>query len=141
MSTAAKTETSQNNGPAVNDGADNAGKKFFVNIEGRDLPWDRDTITTEQIAQLGGWDVAPRSHPNDGVVDVLVISMGLGDRMKARKRLATGTHVPHPFIAQRRVSTAEFRLRPTKIWLDGELVTTLTDFIITVEPDALTIVL
>ena len=104
--------------------------------------WLRGPITAVMNAQfIGGWDVAPRSHPNDGVVDVLVISMGLGDRMKARKRLATGTHVPHPFIAQRRVSTAEFRLRPTKIWLDGELVTTLTDFIITVEPDALTIVL
>ena len=104
--------------------------------------WLHGPITVVMNAQfIGSWDVAPRSHPNDGVVDVLEISMSLGDRIKARKRLATGTHVPHPLIAQRRVSTAEFRLRPTKIWLDGELVTTLTDFIITVEPDALTIVL
>ena len=105
--------------------------------------WLHGPITFVMNAQfVGSWDVAPRSHPNDGVVDVLEISMGLGDRLKARKRLATGTHVPHPLIAQRRVSTAEFHLgRPTKIWLDGKPVITLTDFTITVEPDALTIVI
>jgi YegS C-terminal NAD kinase beta sandwich-like domain len=105
--------------------------------------WLRGPITAVMNAQfIGSWDVAPRSHPNDGVVDVLEISMGLGDRLKARKRLASGTHVPHPLIAQRRMSSAEFHLnRSTKIWLDGELVTTLTDFTITVEPDALTIVI
>jgi YegS C-terminal NAD kinase beta sandwich-like domain len=105
--------------------------------------WLSGPITAVMNAQfIGSWDVAPRSHPNDGVADVLQISMGLGDRLKARKRLASGTHVPHPLIAQRRVSTAEFHLnRPTKIWLDGEPVTTLTDFSITVEPDALTIVI
>ncbi len=105
--------------------------------------WLHGPITIVMNAQfIGSWDVAPRSHPNDGVVDVLEISMGLGDRLKARKRLATGTHVPHPLIAQRRVSTADFHLnRPTKIWLDGEHVTTLTDFTITVEPDALTVVI
>jgi YegS C-terminal NAD kinase beta sandwich-like domain len=105
--------------------------------------WLHGPITMVMNAQfIGNWDVAPRSHPNDGVVDVLEISMGLGDRLKARKRLAIGIHVPHPLIAQRRVSTAEFHLnRPTKIWLDGERVTTLTDFTITVEPDVLTVVI
>jgi YegS C-terminal NAD kinase beta sandwich-like domain len=105
--------------------------------------WLHGPITAVMNAQfIGTWDVAPRSHPNDGVVDVLEISMGLSDRLKARKRLETGTHVPHPLITQRRVRSAEFHLnRPTKIWLDGELITTLTDFSITVEPDALTVVL
>jgi hypothetical protein len=56
--------------------------------------------------------------------------------------LASGTHVPHPLIAQRRLSTVDFHLsRPTKIWLDGDHVATLTDFATTVEPDALTIVI
>lgn len=40
------------------------GPKFIVNIEGVEYPWDRDTITTEEIAQLGGWNVA------DGVIEV-----------------------------------------------------------------------
>ena len=40
------------------------GPKFTLNIEGRDVPWDSDTITTEQIAELGGWDVS------QGVIEV-----------------------------------------------------------------------
>lgn len=34
------------------------GPKFTLNIEGRLIPWDHDTITTEQIAELGGWDIS-----------------------------------------------------------------------------------
>jgi hypothetical protein len=40
------------------------GPKYILNIEGNDVPWDQDTITPEQIAQLGGWDVA------QGVIEV-----------------------------------------------------------------------
>ena len=35
-----------------------AGPKYFIDIEGTEFPWDRATITREEIAQLGGWDVA-----------------------------------------------------------------------------------
>jgi hypothetical protein len=40
------------------------GPKFIVNIEGRDFPWPRSTITTEEIAHLGGWD------PSVGVIEI-----------------------------------------------------------------------
>lgn len=32
------------------------GPKFVVDIEGVLKPWDKDTITTEEIITLGGWD-------------------------------------------------------------------------------------
>ncbi len=32
--------------------------KFLLDIEGVLKPWDEPTITTEQVAQLGGWDVS-----------------------------------------------------------------------------------
>ena len=32
------------------------GPKFFVDIEGDLKPWDKETITTEEIIELGGWD-------------------------------------------------------------------------------------
>ena len=32
--------------------------KFEVDIEGALKPWDKDTITTEEVAALGGWDVS-----------------------------------------------------------------------------------
>ena len=40
------------------------GPNYFLSIEGKDYPWDEDTITTAQIAQLGGWDVS------QGVIEV-----------------------------------------------------------------------
>lgn len=40
------------------------GPKYILNIEGREVPWNDDQITTEQIAELGGWAVA------EGVVEV-----------------------------------------------------------------------
>ena len=36
--------------------ADEAGKEFFVNIEGPVYPWDNDTITVPEIRGLAGWD-------------------------------------------------------------------------------------
>jgi hypothetical protein len=35
-----------------------AGPKYFVDIEGTIHEWDRDTITTEEIAGLGGWEAS-----------------------------------------------------------------------------------
>jgi hypothetical protein len=42
------------------------GPKYLLNIEGvgEEVPWDRDTITTEEIAALGGWDAS------QGVIEV-----------------------------------------------------------------------
>ncbi len=40
------------------------GPKYFLDIEGQEIPWDQDTITTEQIAELGGWDIS------QGVIEV-----------------------------------------------------------------------
>ncbi len=40
------------------------GPKYFVVIEGTEHSWPKDTITFEEIAQLGGWS------PADGVIEV-----------------------------------------------------------------------
>ena len=32
------------------------GPKYTLDIEGHQVPWDEDTITTEQVIALGGWD-------------------------------------------------------------------------------------
>ncbi len=37
---------------------------YILNIEGEEVPWDQDTITTEQIAELGDWDIS------QGVIEV-----------------------------------------------------------------------
>ena len=32
--------------------------KYEIDVEGALKPWDKETITTEEIAALGGWDVS-----------------------------------------------------------------------------------
>lgn len=32
------------------------GPKYFIDIEGTLVPWDKETITTEEVIELGGWD-------------------------------------------------------------------------------------
>jgi len=32
--------------------------KFFLDMEGALTPWDKETITTEEIIALGGWDTS-----------------------------------------------------------------------------------
>lgn len=84
------------------------------------------------------WDVAPRSHPNDGRLDTLVVGMPLGERLKARSRLPTGTHVPHPHIEARQVSAVQWDVPGLDVWLDGERVARRARTLsVRIEPDAL----
>jgi hypothetical protein len=102
--------------------------------------WWRGPILAVMNAQFRGrWNVAPKGHPNDGRLDVLEVSMGAGERLKARSRLRSGGHVPHPGIRERRVTAAQFDLPPnTRVWLDGVAVTRDARALsVRVEPDAL----
>src|SRR6478752_2856619 len=47
--------------------------------------WWRGRVFAAMNAQfIGHWDVAPRSHPNDGILDTFDVTMSTGDRWKAR---------------------------------------------------------
>ena len=103
--------------------------------------WWRGRIVAAMNAQfLGPWDVAPRAHPGDGVLDVLDVApaMSLSDRWAARSRLRTGAHVPHPDVAvsRRAAIQVEFE-RATPVWLDGERVGEARRLSVRLEPDAL----
>jgi hypothetical protein len=90
---------------------------------------------------LGNWDVAPRSHPNDGRLDVLDAELSVADRWKARWRLPTGSHVPHPGIRERRVrdTVLEFA-SPMPVRLDGVLVGRARRIAVHCRPDAIAVV-
>jgi hypothetical protein len=104
--------------------------------------WWRGRVVAVMNAQWHGtWDVAPRAHPGDGLLDVLDGDLPLGQRWAARARLATGTHLPHPGIRTARLSAEQFDLAPRlDVWLDGERVGRAATVSIRVEPDALTVV-
>lgn len=111
---------------------------FVAHLVARTPRWRGRVVALMNAQWLGRWDVAPRSHPNDGRLDLLDARLSWDDKLKARRRLPTGTHVPHPDIHQRRVEAVQIELdRPTSIWLDGVRVATASTLSVRVEPGAL----
>ncbi|MEM9465744.1 MAG: hypothetical protein AAGA90_10245 [Actinomycetota bacterium] len=95
-------------------------------------------VVVANAAFVGDWNIAPRAHPGDGRFDILeTTSMGLGDRWKARRRLSSGTHLPHPDIRVRRAPAAQYDFdTPTPVWLDGARTAEVTSLSVRLEPDA-----
>lgn len=111
---------------------------FVAHLVARRSWWRGRVLVAMNAEYLGDWDVAPRGHPGDGQLDLLDGDLSLTDRLKARRRLPLGTHVPHPGIQQRRVASAQVTFdRPMPIWLDGERVGEATNLSLRIEPDAL----
>jgi hypothetical protein len=107
--------------------------------------WWRGPVVVVMNAQfLGRWDVAPRSHPNDGRADVVELdaSMPVAQRWKAWRRLPTGAHLPHPKLRTRQVRDAVLPEVPGgRLYADGHRLDTGrlgrgTPVRVTVEPDA-----
>lgn len=115
---------------------------FVAHLVARRSWWRGPIIAAMNAQFLGRWDVAPRGHPNDGRLDLLEADLSLGDRWKARSRLPTGTHVPHPDIAERRVKAVQLDLAPgTVVWLDGVRLGPARALSIRTVPDAITVVI
>jgi diacylglycerol kinase family enzyme len=117
---------------------------FVAHLVARRSWWRGEVVAVMNAQFVGRWDVAPRSHPNDGRLDVMHVApaMSVRSRWKAHSRLATGTHVPHPQMKQWRVEewTATF-VRPLDVWLDGVRVARRVGGIaVRCLPDAFTVV-
>lgn len=119
--------------------ADGAEMTAVAHVVARRSWWRGRVVAVMNVDQIGVWNVAPRAHPNDGLLDVVEVdpSMNLRQRWQARGRLRLGTHVPHPSIGQRRVTAASWQFdRPVSLWVDGERRGTVTELSVRVEPDA-----
>jgi len=69
---------------------------------------------------LKGWNLGPKAHPNDGLLDVTRGRLDLGDRLAARRRAVTATHLPHPGLRTERVESTEWIFdAPTTVYVDG----------------------
>ena len=111
---------------------------FVAHLVVRRSWWVGRVVVAMNSEFLGRWDVAPRGHPDDGRLEVLDADLPVGERLKVRSRLATGTHLPHPGIEVTRTAAWQVELaRPTPVWLDGEQVGSARTLSIRVEPDAL----
>ncbi len=102
--------------------------------------WRGPLLGAMNASYLGEWNLAPSGHPNDGRIDVIETDLSLSDRMKARKRLASGTHVPHPDISIRRLKTATWQLGDGRaLTIDGVDYGKPTSVAVRVVADAVTI--
>lgn len=98
-------------------------------------------LVVMNAAFLGRWNLGPRAHPGDGLLDVSDGSLPLVQRLAAWRRLHSGTHLPHPAISTRRVAafSTDFE-RPVPVLLDGVRVGKARNVVVRVESDALTVV-
>lgn len=107
--------------------------------------WKGRHVVASNSGFLNGLNIAPRSHPNDGEMDILFLdaAMALKQRFIARRKAKTGTHLPHPQLTIKRATTADFkRERPQeRLSIDGVAVSQWIAISISVEPDYWEIIL
>ena len=84
--------------------------------------WHGGLVLAMNAQFLGDYDVAPRSHPYDGRLDVIEVqaAMTLRARLQARRRARSGTHLPHPMLQTSQRTAWESTVRtPHAVWVDG----------------------
>ena len=99
--------------------------------------WSSRTVTVMNGSHVGPANLGPRAHPNDGRLDVVDGALPRGERSNGRRRSLTGTHLPHPDLAERRGAHHVVESSaPLHVRLDGSPVGSGTHLEITCHPDA-----
>jgi hypothetical protein len=74
-------------------------RQLCVTVDGRTIHDGPATTVVIANGQFSGHaDLVPRGHPGDGRLEVQVYALRAGERGAMRRRLATGSHLPHPRI-------------------------------------------
>ena len=114
---------------------------FVAHLVARRSWWRGRAVAVMNAQWLGDWDLGPRSHPNDGLLDATDGTLPLRDRLAARRRVRTGSHLPHPNLRTRRAAALTFDLEPPlDVYLDGDPLGRARHLVVQVVPDALTVV-
>jgi hypothetical protein len=113
---------------------------FVAHLVARSRWWGR-ALVAMNAQWYGEWNLGPRAHPNDGLLDIYDARLGLGDLLKVRGRVRQGAHLPHPRITERRVAGFQISLdRSLPIEVDGIGIGSARALSVRIEPDALTVV-
>ncbi len=113
---------------------------FVAHLIGHDPLWHH------IVAAMNGdfwrrYQLGPRAHPNDGVIDVYQAHLRTSDLVKVAPRARTGTHVPHPSISLSRNGDVTLTLaKQLRFKADDVSVGSGSQIRLTVRPDALTVV-
>jgi YegS C-terminal NAD kinase beta sandwich-like domain len=115
---------------------------FVAHVVARRSWWRGRAVAAMNAQWLGEWDLGPRSHPDDGLLDITDGVLPPGQRLEARRRARTGTHLPHPDLRTSRVAEVDLTFeRPLDVWLDGERVGRTSRLRLDLAPDALRVVI
>ncbi len=113
---------------------------FVAHLVAHDRLWTR-AFVAMNAQWRGSWNLGPRAHPGDGLLDTYDARLGLGALARVHSRLHHGTHLPHPGIRERRAPAAHVELhRPLPIELDGAAMGTGRVLSVRIQPDALHVV-
>ncbi len=115
---------------------------FVAHLVARRSWWRGRVLVVMNAQWLGRYDLGPRAHPNDGLLDVSDGNLGTRERFQAWRRAPTGTHLPHPGIRTIRTAAVQFELDPRlDVYLDGERISrSARSLSVRVEVDAVKVV-
>lgn len=115
---------------------------FVAHLVARHRWWSGAFVVVMNAAWYGDWYLGPKAHPNDALLDITRGSLPFRERIKARNRLPSGSHLPHPRLHTERLREWEYELdRDTPVYLDGEPVGSSRHLKLRVLPDALEVVI
>ena len=104
--------------------------------------WRGEIVAAMNTSFIGDWDCAPRSHPNDGKFDLLTVNseMKQTQRLIASRRLRLGTHLPHPQISVKQLTSfeADCSAKPN-LYVDNRRFMSVNQCKFRLLPDALTL--
>ena len=113
---------------------------FVAHLVARSRVWTR-AFVAMNAQFLGAWNLGPRAHPGDGLLDTYDVRLRPAQLLPVRARLRHGAHLPHPGITERRAAAVSTELeRPLVVRLDGVAVGRARSLAVRVEPDALQVV-
>ncbi len=114
--------------------------RFVTHMIGHSRTW-RIMLAAMNVDFWRSYQLGPRSHPGDGVIDLYTARLGAGDLFKVAPRAKLGTHVPHPRIELQRSTDVSVVLpKPIRLWTDDVSVGLARSIRCTVQPDQLTVV-
>jgi len=97
-----------------------------LDVDGQAYQWRAHNVVVANCRFYGGgMQISPRSEPDDGALDVLVMVGPKSDAFTALPKIYRGTHLPHRNIAELRASRVRVEADPPfMIEADGELLGT-----------------
>jgi hypothetical protein len=113
---------------------------FAAHVVARRNGW-RDFAVAMNAQWIGEWNLGPKAHPNDGIVDAYEGHLGRFEWRQVRQRLATGSHLPHPRIKPTRSKAVSFEFtKDYDVFIDGDPVARGRHLAIRILPDAIRVV-